>query len=85
MVVISQRNPVTIRQNMVQVWSWVRRILSVLRKKKKNHQQTQTSKKQDKSLVTSASSEHRIVPGLCFCAPFPGVADRNEFTADYSL
>lgn len=33
---------------------------------------------QDKSIVTSVSSKHKNVLGMCFCAP-PGIADRSEF------
>lgn len=57
-------------QNSVQEWSRV----STCEK---------TPGKQDKSLVTSISSKHAIVLGICF-GTF-GVAGKSEFTSDYSL
>lgn len=40
--------------------------------------------RQDQSLVTSASSRHRLVLDRAFL-PLPGVADRREFSSHYSL
>ena len=42
-----------------------------------------TPEKQDKRLVTSVSSKHKIVLGTCFHV-LPGVADGNEFNSDHS-
>jgi hypothetical protein len=58
------------RQNMVQEWSRVRRILGASK---------YTPRNQDKHLGTSVSSKFRIILGMCFHIS----ADR--FTSDYSL
>lgn len=39
---------------------------------------------ENKSLVTSVSSKHRLALGMCFHAA-PGESDRSELISDYSL
>ena len=42
-------------------------------------------RKQDKSLVTSVGSKHKIVLECKVFVLFPSVVDRSEFTSDCSL